>query len=226
MDARDGAQGPQGLRYNAHVAFRTAYDLIGRLDRVRDRRKAVILISNGYDFDPFPQGRIGKDQVSGGRFGTPWVDPERGDRFLAMGQVTNRFADADLSSELAAITGVANRVNASIYALDPRGTAGVISLSDQIDMTEMRTHIAKTQASLRLLAEATGGLAVVNDNEYDTALKQIDAETSDYYILGYAAPDANSTRRTRRVEVKVRRPGVQVQSRGWYRTKAPQVPQP
>lgn len=225
MDSRDGAQGPQGLRYNAHVAFRTAYNLIGNLDRVRDRRKAVILVSNGYDFDPFPQGRIGKDQVSGGRFGTPWVDPERGDRFLAMGQVTNRFADADLSSELAAITGVANRVNASIYALDPRGTAGVVSLGDQIDMTEMRTHISKTQASLRLLAESTGGLAVVNDNEYDTALKRIDAETSDYYILGYAAPDTNPNRRTRKIEVKVRRPGVAVQSRGWYRTKAP-VPAP
>lgn len=226
MDSRDGAQGPQGLRYNAHVAFRTAYDLIGRLDRVRDRRKAVILISNGYDFDPFPQGRTGKDQVSGGRFGTPWVDAERGDRFLTMSQVNNRFADADLSSELAAITGVANRVNASIYALDPRGTAGVISLGDQIDITEMRTHIAKTQASLRLLAESTGGLAVVNDNEYDTALKQIDAETSDYYILGYTQTDTDASRRTRKIDVKVRRPGIHVQSRGWYRTKAPQSPQP
>jgi VWFA-related protein len=226
MDSRDGAQGPQGLRYNAHVAFRTAYDLIGALDRVRDRRKAVILVSNGYDFDPFPQGRIGKDQVFGGRYGTPWVDPERGDKFLAMNQLHNRFADADLSSELAALTGVANRVNASIYALDPRGTVGVTNLGDQVDITEMRSHISKTQASLRLLAEATGGLAVVNDNEYDGALKRIDAETSDYYILGYSALSTDPNRRTRRVEVKVRRPGVQVQSRGWYRTRAPQPASP
>jgi VWFA-related protein len=226
MDSRDGAQGPQGLRYNAQVAFRTVYTLLGALDRVRDRRKAVILISNGYDFDPFPQGRIGKDQVFGGRYATPWVDPERGDRFLALEQVQNRFADADLSSELAAVTGVANRVNASIYALDPRGTAGVTNLGDQVDMTEMRTHISKTQNSLRLLAEATGGQAIVNDNDYDEALKRIDAEASDYYVLGYSAPTADAKRRTRRIDVTVRRPGIQVQSRGWYRTRAPQPAPP
>ena len=92
-------------------------------------------------------------------------------------------------------------------------------------MTEMRTHVSKTQSSLRLLAEATGGQAIVNDNDYTDALKRIDAETSDYYILGYAAPsDAN--RRTRRTEIKVQRPGVQVQSRGWYRTRAAQPAPP
>ena len=224
MDSRDGAQGPQGLRHNAHVAFRTAYQLIGGLERVRDRRKAVILISNGYDFDPFPQGRTGTDQVFGGRYGTPWVDPERGDRFLAMEQQHNRFADADLSSELAALAGAANRVNAAFYTIDPRGLVNITSVADQVDPTEMRTHIGKTTSSLRLLAEATGGLAVVNDNDFDGALKRIDAETSDYYILGYYLANPDPKHRTRTVEVKVRRPGVDVRSRGWYRVKTPQPP--
>jgi VWFA-related protein len=224
MDARDGAQGPQGLRYNAHVAFRTINNILLGLERVRDRRKALVLISNGYDFDPFPQGRTGKDQVFGGRYATPWVDPERGDRFLAMSETNNRFADADLSSELAAVTGVANRVNASIYTIDPRGTAGTVTVVDQVDISEMRSHISKTQASLRLLAEATGGFAVVNDNDYDAALKRIDAETSDYYIVGYTPSNTDAQRRTRSVEVKVRRPGLELQSRGWYRTRTPQTP--
>ncbi len=224
MDSRDGAQGPQGLRYNAHVAFRTAYQLIGGLERVRDRRKAVILISNGYDFDPFPQGRAGTDQVFGGRYGTPWVDPERGDGFLALGQQHNRFADADLSSELAALAGAANRVNAAVYAIDPRGLVNMTSVADQVDPKEMRLHIGKTQSSLRLLAEATGGLAVVNDNDFDGALKRIDAETSDYYILGYYLANPDPKHRTRAVEVKVRRPGVEVRSRGWYSVKAQQPP--
>jgi VWFA-related protein len=158
MDARDGSQGPQGLRYQAHVAFKTAYELLGNLERVRNRRKALILISNGYDFDPFPAGRTGTDQVFGGRYGSPWVNPENGDRFMALEQANNRFADADLASELAALTGVANRVNASIYAIDPRGVAGTTSVADQIDSTEMRTHIGKTQGSLQVLSEATGAL--------------------------------------------------------------------
>ena len=224
MDARDGSQGPQGLRHNAHVAFKTAYELLGNLEHVRDRRKTLILVSNGYDFDPFPQGRTGTDQVFGGRYGSPWVDPERGDRFLALEQQNNRFADGDLASELAALTGAANRVNATIYALDPRGVVGTMTVVDQVDPTEMRTHIGKTQGSLRTLAEATGGFAVVNDNEFDGALKRIDAETSDYYILGYYASNADLNHRNRSVAVKTRRPGVEVSSRGWYRTRAGKTP--
>ncbi|MFN8058629.1 MAG: VWA domain-containing protein [Vicinamibacterales bacterium] len=224
MDARDGSQGPQGLRHNAHVAFSTAYELIGNLEKVRDRRKAVILVSTGYDFDPFPGGRTGTDQVFGGRYGTPWVNADNGDRFLSLEQQNNRFADADLAAELAALTGAANRVNAAIYALDPRGVVGTTTAVDQIDPTEMRTYISKTQASLRALAEGTDGIAVVNDNEFDGALKQIDAATSDYYILGYHSTNADAKQRSRSVEVKSRRAGVKMRARSWYRTRPEPTP--
>lgn len=226
MEGRDGALGPQGLRDSAHVAFRTAYAMLNNLERVRDRRKALILVSNGYDFDPFPQGRLGKDQVFGGRYGSPWVDPERGDKFLALEEQNNRFADADLASELAAVAGAANRVNAAIYALDPRGAVGTTSVADQIDPSEMRAYIGKTQNSLRTLSESTGGFAVVNDNSYDDALKRIDAETSDYYVLGYYASNPDPNHRNRQVEVKTTRPGIEVWSRGWYRTRSSQKPAP
>ena len=224
MDGRDGSLGPQGLRHNAHVAFKTAFELLGNLEKVRDRRKALILVSNGYDFDPFPEGRRGTDQVFGGRYGSPWADPDRGDRFLQLERQGNRFADGDLAAEMAALTGAANRVNATIYALDPRGVVGTTTAVDQMDPTEMRTHIGKTQGSLRTLAESTGGFAVVNDNEYDGAIKRIDAETSDYYILGYYASDPDPKRRNRSVEVKTERPGVEISSRGWYRTRGDQAP--
>jgi len=103
MDGRDGSLGPQGLRHNAHVAFKTAFELLGNLEKVRDRRKALILVSNGYDFDPFPEGRRGTDQVFGGRYGSPWADPDRGDRFLQLERQGNRFADGDLAAEMAAL---------------------------------------------------------------------------------------------------------------------------
>ncbi len=227
MDSRDGAQGPQGLRYNAHVAFKTTYELIGNLERMGNRRKVLLLVTNGYDFDPFPGGRTGTDQVFGGRYGTPIADPERGDRFLQLEQQHNTFADSDLASELAAVTGAANRVNAVIYTLDPRGVVGTTSLEQNVDINEMRTHIGKTQSSLRVLADATGGFAVINDNRYDDALGRIDAETSDYYILGYYASNPDTNHRNRSIEVKTQRPGVQVAARGWYRTRgAPTPPKP
>ncbi len=61
----------------------------------------------------------------------------------------------------------------------------------------------KSQDSMRVLAEETGGIAVVNMNNFDKALKQIDAASSDYYVLGYYSSNPDPTKRRRQVEVKV-----------------------
>ncbi len=55
----------------------------------------------------------------------------------------------------------------------------------------------ETQDSLRVLAEETGGIAVVNQNDFDKALKRIDNETSDYYVLGYYSKNPDPLKRTR-----------------------------
>jgi hypothetical protein len=57
---------------------------------------------------------------------------------------------------------------------------------------------------------------VVNQNDFDKALKRIDAETSDYYVLGFYSSNPDPLRRTRRIEVKVKRPDLQVWSRPQY----------
>ena len=67
-DILERARGPQGnqeLRYRAHVAFSTAFDLMRELEKVQNRRKALVYVSNGYDFDPFPQGRLQRDSLYG-----------------------------------------------------------------------------------------------------------------------------------------------------------------
>ena len=70
---------------------------------------------------------------------------------------------------------------------------------------EWQAYVRKSQDSLRVLAEETGGLAVVNMNDFDKALKRIDAETSDYYVLGYYSSNPDPTKRRRQIEVKVTR---------------------
>ena len=57
----------------------------------------------------------------------------------------------------------------SRYSIDPRGLTGMVSAGLQVDQTEFKTHLQKTQSSLRALAEGTGGLAVVNDNDFGVA---------------------------------------------------------
>jgi hypothetical protein len=66
---------------------------------------------------------------------------------------------------------------------------------------------------LRVIAELTGGFAVVNRNDLTAALKQIDAASSDYYMVGYYSDNPDPSRRRRVIEVKVRRPGLQVKHR-------------
>ena len=56
-----------------------------------------------------------------------------------------------------------------------------------------------------MLAEQTGGLAVVNSNDFSKALKRIDAETSDYYVLGYYSSNPDPTQRRRQVEIKLKK---------------------
>src|SRR4051812_14868008 len=57
IETPDGSQGPPEVRYRAHVAFSTAYDVLKNLEQVHNRRKAFIYVSNGYDFDPFSKSR-------------------------------------------------------------------------------------------------------------------------------------------------------------------------
>ena len=48
-----------------------------------------------------------------------------------------------------------------------------------------RTYIQKTTSTLRYLSEETGGFAIVIMNDFAGALKRVDAETSDYDVLGF-----------------------------------------
>ena len=76
-------------------------------------------------------------------------------------------------------------------------------IDEQVDPTEWNNYVRKSQDSMRVLAEETGGIAVVNMNNFDKALQQIDAASSDYYVLGYYSSNPDPTKRRRQVEVKV-----------------------
>lgn len=223
-DIVKGMQSSQGhaeLRYRAHVAFSTAYSLMRNLESLRNRRKAVIYISSGYDFNPFETSRLKyQAEMSGMSAEDQAMDPFSNQR---QGQ---QFAEADLVRELAELTRAANRANATFYTIDPRGLVAGQDIGDeQVDQAEWNNHLRETQDSLRVLAEQTGGIAVVNQNDFDKALKRIDAETSDYYVLGYYSGNPDPLKRTRRLEVRTKRDGVHVWSRTSYSLRPSPSPQ-
>lgn len=216
------SQGPADVRERAQIAFYTAYRVVSSLEHVQNRRKAVLYISTGYDFDPFPDGRNSRDRIQGGRFSDPLrrlIDHEN--PYFSLGRAT---ADIDLYKFMRELTLSANRTNASIYAIDPRGLAGVVDAGQYVDQSEWRTFLQKTQSTLHVMSEATGGSAVVNDNDFAAAFKRIDAETSDYYLVGYYSTNPDPARRVRDIEVKVTRPGVTVAARQGYSLRTPGRP--
>lgn len=218
IQGQDGPQGPTEVRYRAHVAFSTARDIVTQLEKVTNRRKAVVWVSNGFDFNPFEKQRSGEDPIYGGRFGQSQEEGQEINRTFNQG---TQFADADLARELADLTRAANRANATFYTIDPRGLVAGQDLDETVDPSDFAQHIRKTQDSLRVLADETGGIAIVNQNNFDKGLKRIDAETSDYYVVGYYSNNPDPTRKTRKIEVKVKREGLNVWSRTSYTLRQP-----
>ena len=237
IQGQSGSQGPTELRHRAQVAFTTGYELMKNLERVQNRRKAVIYISSGYDFDPFEQGRLeeqarragislgrsgNNDSDSGGQ--TQTIEDLKNDPFYRQQRASQELSAADLIHELAELTRAANRANATIYTIDPRGLVAGPDIDIDVPMQDWLAYVRESQDSLRVLAEETGGIAVVNQNDFDKALKRIDNETSDYYVLGYYSTNPDPLRRRRQIEVRTTRPNVSIQSRREYTLRP--VPQP
>ncbi len=232
LDTPEGQEGPPEVRYRANVAFSTAYDMLMQLEQVHHRRKAFIYVSNGYDFDPFPKTREklenerwGRPQGSGNNSddGSGNSNDNNSEYTNPFSSTKNQFSFADLAAQLSELTRAANRANTTIYTIDPRGLVGMPDLDEQVDMVEWQNHVRQTQDTLRVIAELTGGVAVVNQNDYRRALQRIDAETSDYYVIGYYSNNPDLRKRNRTIKVDVKRPGLQVTHRTSYSVKVPIV---
>jgi VWFA-related protein len=219
----EGAEGPQQVRFNSHVAFETAYGLIDEMAAITDRRKAFVYVSSGYDFNPMSESRLKKIQdyyadipgandstMPEGSVGSDANDPDvmRNDDYKRR----TEFSTADLVSEIAQIGRAAQRSNIAFYPIDPRGliaTGADASTRNEISYGDWRDFFQTQASTLQTLAEMTGGFAVVGTNDFEKGLRRIDAETSDFYMIGYTSsnPDPFKVRRT--VKIEVTRPGLQ-----------------
>jgi VWFA-related protein len=190
------------------------------LEQLRNRRKAVLYISSGYDFNPFVETR---DQTFADKFGET-LDEVQSAPFYRLQSQSQDFLSADLFLQLTELTRAANRANATFYTIDPRGlVAGPDMDVTNINQQEWGEFVRETQTSLRVLAEMTGGIALVNTNNFDDGLRRIDAETSDYYVVGYYSSNADQTVRTRDLEVRVNREDAEVRSRTSYSLQLPRA---
>ena len=207
----ESSEGISKLRYNAHVAFKTAYDILDHAARIRDRRKSFIYVSSGYSFNPYKDSRYQQAKerydwmTTGGQppapstsGGSPAVPARWENPFESSGQ---QFAEADLAAQLVELTRAARRANVVFYTVDPRGLVAGPALNTRLGQSEWREWVTTTVSSLQILAKETGGFAIVNTNDFRRGLQRIDAETSDYYIIGYYSTNPDPLRIRRVVEM-------------------------
>ncbi|HWW76175.1 MAG TPA: VWA domain-containing protein, partial [Pyrinomonadaceae bacterium] len=120
----------------------------------------------------------------------------------------------------------AARSSTAIYTLDPRGVSYTgptasedISGSsgkpaDIMDALSSRdTAVWEMQATLRDIANETGGSAFVNNNDLNIGVRRVMEAERGYYLIGYRPSGETFDKRFHKIEVKVRRAGVRVLSR-------------
>jgi VWFA-related protein len=189
--------------FHARNTLDSVRQLADFLAGVRGRRKAMLFISEGIDYNI-------------------------NDVF------NNRDASTVMDSTREAI-GAATRANVSIYSIDPRGLTAMGDEGIEVDSfpddpttgitsTSMLDELRLSQDSLRTLSDETGGFAAVNRNDFDGAFERVVRDNSTYYVLGYYPLNDRRDGRFRKIEVRVKRPGLQVRSRKGYQAPRGRAP--
>src|SRR5262245_342439 len=100
----------------------------------------------------------------------------------------------------------ATRNNIAIYPIDP---AGLTTNFAGIEGLETRTRLSG-------LAAVTGGFSLIGSNNYAAAFDRLVRENSTYYVLGFNSAEERRDGRYTRIEVRVKRPGLQVRTVDGY----------
>lgn len=116
---------------------------------------------------------------------------------------------------LQALVGQANRNNVAFYTVDARGLRPAAALPGD-DPSQPPALEAGSAPALEALAAATGGVAAAGTNDLRAPLRQAVEDAAAYYLLSYSPRNTHWDGRFRRIEIRVKRPGVQVQARSGY----------
>ena len=186
-----------------------------RLGSLREGRKAIIFVSEGFTAMLPPQMRNPIATMPG--LGNPAArDPFAGED-NPREETARVFSEADLLSRMRDVWDAANRNNAAIYTLDPRGLANFeYGIDEGVGMRTDARVLQSSQDSLRTLADQTDGRAIVNRNDLAKGLDQMVRDSSAYYLIGYNSSQAPDDGKFHEITVRVKRPGVDVRARKGY----------
>jgi VWFA-related protein len=160
-------------------------------------KKAFLFVSGGFETQP----GFAMNQYAAGRFNMS----------------LQAFDTRNLAAEIDSLVKRANASDVTFYAVDARGLVPEGTTASNDDPLANRPGVAffareDSQAGMQLLARETGGLALINSNDFDRGLGRIYQDTSTYYSIGINLSKLPSAG-YRDVRVEVSRPGLTVRAR-------------
>jgi VWFA-related protein len=234
------------LRRREDMTLRTLRTLVDKLGDLREGRKAVLVISEGWAMYR-PNQQLARAVPSVSTKGCPAELPSIPGIYVGPGgklqtgtdPKTYLYADrgqcqsartqlASLNDEMTyrQLLDQANRANVTFYPVDPRGLA---VFDTPIDARPPGAEGAnplpgpvEDQRQLESRLETLRTLASATDgtmtlsNDLNATMKKIAEDLSEYYLLGYNSTNAKLDGKFRRLTVRVKRPGVQVRARRGY----------
>src|SRR6185503_5271109 len=147
-----------------------------------------------------------------------------------LNQLTDRATRASVAIHTIDIRGLGAQSAVASFADTPgksglsAGTGGFGRVPDQSQFGFSNPlDVTGAHMGLRVLSSATGGIAVLNRNDFNAGLEKIVSANEAYYLLAYTPSDNKFKGDFRKVEVKVKGDGLKVYSRRGYLAREDKV---
>jgi VWFA-related protein len=187
----------QQRAYFARSLLSTLNNIADYMSSVHGRRKAIILFSEGIDYD------INRPM-------------EMSDASIIRQATTDAIGAATRANlniyalDPRGLTDVGgDEIN--LIGLPPDDPN-----AQTLGMTSLRDEVRLSQDSLMTLADETGGFAITNTNNTDSKLQRIVDDNSSYYVLGYYPTNDRRDGKYRKIDVRLASPGLVVHARKGY----------
>lgn len=180
------------------------------LGTLREGRKSIVYVSEGMS-GSLPSGVVVKSPMGFGARTQTGVTGNGRDSFTF-------FENSALLQEIQSkVFQAASRNNVSVYTLDPRGLTNFeYGVGENVSTADDRRIVQETSDLLRVIADETGGRAIVGRNDPLPVLRQMVDDSRTYYLLGYTSTEAPRDGRFHQIQVRVRRANVDVRARKGY----------
>ena len=199
---------PEGYESGGCLCRLCVLETIGRVaDAVRDvpgRRKSVLFIGSYFRSSESLDGPTSLREVKRPKdpasplVGTPADRPG--------------YCSAQLKDAREKMMRATSLANLTVDVFDPVG----LETTGNSPMGGGSTGQVERRDGLEVLADLTGGRAVINTNAPEAHVPEVFAESHSYYLLGFPSGDPAPNGRFHKIEVKVNRPGVSVHTRAGY----------